>query len=210
MYLNGTCFITDSTYSDLPLYDMINSVLSAGVNWIQYRAKDLSRRKIYENALTLRKLTALFDATLIINDHADIALSVGADGVHLGQDDLPLKEARKIMGNRIVGISTHDLVQAKDAESGGADYIGFGPVFHTSTKDAGAPKGVDNIRKIKENVSIPLVAIGGINPDNLESVVRAGADAVAVATAICRGNITVNAGKFVRFLNNYSLARRRR
>lgn len=199
MYLNGTCFITDSTYSELPLYDMINNVLSAGVRWVQYREKDLSRRQIYENALDLRKLTRLFGATLIINDHADIALAVEADGVHLGQDDLPLKEARKIMGNRIVGISTHDLAQAKEAEFGGADYIGFGPVFHTATKDAGAPKGVDNIRKIKENVSIPLVAIGGINPDNVASVIRAGADAVAVATAICKGDVTINAEKFVRF-----------
>ena len=201
MYLNGTCFITDSTYSELPLYDMINNVLSAGVRWVQYREKDLSRRQIYENALTLRELTRLFDATLIINDHADIALAVEADGVHLGQDDLPLKEARKIMGNRIVGISTHDLAQAKEAESGGADYIGFGPVFHTNTKDAGAPKGVDNLAKIKENVSIPLVAIGGINPDNVAAVMRAGADAVAVATAICKGDIMSNAEKFVRFFD---------
>jgi len=201
MYLDGLCFITDSTYSALPLYDMIDNVLSAGVRWVQYREKDLSRRQIYENALRLRKLTRLFSATLIINDHADIALAVEADGVHLGQDDLPLREARKIMGHRIVGISTHDLVQATEAESGGADYIGFGPVFHTTTKDAGAPKGVDNISKIKENVSIPLVAIGGINPDNVGAVMRAGADAVAVATAICKGDVTVNAEKFVRFFN---------
>lgn len=199
MYLNGACFITDSTYCDLPLYDMVNNVLSAGLRWIQYREKYLSRRQIYENALNLRKLTWLFNAILIINDHADIALAVEADGVHLGQDDLPLREAKKIMGNRIVGISTHDLVQAKEAESGGADYIGFGPVFHTSTKDAGAPKGIDDIRKIKENAAIPLVAIGGINPDNIASVMRAGADAVAVATAICKGDVTANAGKFVRF-----------
>jgi thiamine-phosphate pyrophosphorylase len=200
MYLNGLCFITDRTYCDLPLYDMINSVLNAGVRWIQYREKALSRQKIYENALNLRKLTRPFGATLIINDYADIALAVGADGVHLGQDDLPLKEARKIMGTRIVGISTHDLAQAKEAESCGADYIGFGPVFHTSTKDAGAPKGVDNIRMIKENVSIPLVAIGGINPDNVASVMSAGADAVAVATAICRGEVALNAERFVCFL----------
>lgn len=199
MYLDGLCFITDSTYSALPLYDMINNVLSAGVRWVQYREKDLSRRQIYENALGLRKLTRLFSATLIINDHADIALAVEADGVHLGQDDLPLKEARRIMGHRIVGISTHDLLQATEAEAGGADYIGFGPVFHTTTKDAGAPKGVDNISKIKENVVIPVVAIGGINPDNIGSVMRAGADAVAVATAICKGDVTVNAGKFVRY-----------
>jgi len=201
MYLNGLCFITDKTYGDLLLYDMVNKVLSAGVRWVQYREKDLSRRQLYENALNLRKLTRHFNATLIINDHADIAIAVEADGVHLGQDDLPLKEARKIMGSRIVGISTHDLAQAKEAESGGANYIGFGPVFHTTTKDAGVPKGVDNIRKIKENVCIPLVAIGGINQDNVASVISSGADAVAVATAICKGDVMVNAEKFVRFFN---------
>ena len=201
MYLDGVCFITDSTYCDLPLFDMVNNVLKAGVRWVQYREKDLLRRQIFENALDLRKLTKNYNAILIINDYADIALAVGADGVHLGQDDLPLKEAKKIMGSRIVGISTHDLAQAKEAEFGGADYIGFGPVFHTTTKDAGVPKGVDNIRKIKENVSVPLVAIGGINKDNVASVMSAGADAVAVATAVCKGDITANAEKFVRFFN---------
>lgn len=204
MYFNGICFITDKKYSDLPLNDMIAVVLHAGVRCIQYREKDLSRREIYENAVTLRKMTGLFNATFIINDHADIALAVDADGVHLGQDDLPLKEARKIMGNRIVGISTHSLAQAMEAELQGADYIGFGPVFYTTTKDAGAPKGVDNIRIIKENVGIPVVAIGGIGLDNIASVINAGADAVAVATAICKGDIAVNAEKFVRFFDQSS------
>jgi thiamine-phosphate pyrophosphorylase len=199
MYFKGICFITDRKYSDLPLYDMVNIVLRAGVKCIQYREKDLSRREIYGNAVTLRELTRSFDATLIINDHADIALAVGADGVHLGQDDLPLKEARKIMGGRIVGISTHNLEQAKEAELGGADYIGFGPVFHTTTKDAGTPKGIDIIRTVKENVGIPVVAIGGISLGNIVSVVDAGADAVALATAICKGDMAVNAEKFVRF-----------
>jgi thiamine-phosphate pyrophosphorylase len=200
MYFKGICFITDRKYSDLPLYDMINLVLRAGVKCIQYREKDLPRREIYGNAVKCRELTRLFDATLIINDHADIALAVDADGVHLGQDDLPLKEARKIMGSRIVGISTHNLDQAKEAELGGADYIGFGPVFHTTTKDAGTPKGIDNIRIVKEHVSIPVVAIGGISLDNIISVVEAGADSVALATAICRGDVAVNAENFVHLI----------
>jgi thiamine-phosphate pyrophosphorylase len=202
MYLSGVCFIHDKKYSDLPLFDIVNIVLHAGVRCIQYREKDLSRREIYEHAVTLRELTWLFDATLIINDYADVALAVDADGVHLGQDDLPLKEARKIMGNKIVGISTHDLDQAREAERGGADYIGFGPVFHTTTKNAGIPKGVDNIRIMKENVSIPVVAIGGIGLDNIASVIDAGADAVAVATALCKGDIAVNAEKFVHFFKD--------
>ena len=202
MYFKGICFITDRKYSDLPLYDMINLVLRAGVKCIQYREKDLPRREIYGNAVKCRELTRLFDATLIINDHADIALAVDADGVHLGQDDLPLKEARKIMGSRIIGISTHNLDQAKEAELGGADYIGFGPVFHTTTKDAGIPKGIDNIRLVKEHVSIPVVAIGGISLDNVSSVIDAGADAIALATAICRGDMAVNAEKFFRFFKD--------
>jgi len=200
MYFKGICFITDRKYSDLPLYDMINLVLRAGVKCIQYREKDLPRREIYGNAVKCRELTRLFDATLIINDHADIALAVDADGVHLGQDDLPLKEARKIMGSRIIGISTHNVDQAKEAELGGADYIGFGPVFHTTTKDAGTPKGIDNVRIVKENVSIPVVAIGGISLDNIISVVEAGADSVALATAICKGDVAVNAENFVHLI----------
>jgi len=202
MYFKGICFITDRKYSDLPLYDMINVVLRAGVKCIQYREKYLSRREIYANAVTLRELTRLFDATLIINDHADIALAVEADGVHLGQDDLPLKEARKIMGSRIIGISTHNLDQAKEAELGGADYIGFGPVFHTTTKDAGTPKGIDIIKLVKEHVSIPVVAIGGISLDNVSSVIDAGADAIALATAICKGDIAANTENFIRFFKD--------
>jgi len=210
MNLSGICFITDKKYSDLPVHDMINAVLRAGVKCIQYREKDLSRREIYEHAVTIRKLTRLSDAGLIINDHADIALAVDADGVHLGQDDLPLKEARKIMGSKLVGISTHSLAQAMEAERGGADYIGFGPVFHTTTKDAGSPKGIDAIRVIKENVSIPVVAIGGISLDNVALVIRAGADAVAVATAICKGDLAANAEKFVLFFQeNYPTIRSR-
>ena len=202
MYQGGICFITDRTYCTLPAYEMTEIVLRAGIKFIQYRDKDRTRREIYEEALKLRALTAQYSATLIINDHADIALAVEADGVHLGQDDLPLKEARKIMGDRIVGISTHDLAQAKEAEAGGAHYIGFGPVFHTTTKDAGAPKGIDLLKVIKGTISIPVVAIGGINMDNIEAVFDAGADAAAIATAICRGDVAGNAKEFADLLAN--------
>jgi thiamine-phosphate pyrophosphorylase len=208
MYHGGICFITDRTYCDLPIHDMTAAVLEAGVTFIQYRDKQRTRRGICEEALRLRELTRSFGATLIINDHADIALAVDADGVHLGQDDLPLKEARRIMGRKIIGISTHDLQQARQAETGGADYIGFGPIFHTTTKDAGAPKGVDSIRLIKGGVKIPLVAIGGISPDNAGSLFEAGADAAAVATAICRGDIRENTKRFLSLLEDISRQRR--
>jgi thiamine-phosphate pyrophosphorylase len=196
MYQHGICFITDRTYSDLPFPEMVKRALDAGITFIQYREKQRTRREIYDEAIKLRELTRSYNAVFIINDHADIALAVEADGLHLGQDDLPLQEARKIMGRRIIGISTHNVEQAQSAEAGGADYIGFGPIFHTSTKDAGAPKGVDILKAIKQNCSIPVVAIGGISIDTFADVMNAGADAAAVATAICKGEITQNAKRF--------------
>lgn len=203
MYLNGICFITDKSSCGPTPYETVFTVLKAGISFIQHRQKEGTRREIYEEAAKLRKLTRYFNATLIINDHADIAIAVDADGVHLGQDDLPFAEARKIMGKKIIGVSTHDLDQAKVAEAMGADYIGFGPVFETKTKDAGKPKGVDNLKLITQNVSIPVVAIGGINIDNIASVMHAGADAVAVASAICSGDAAANAEKFVAILKNF-------
>ena len=196
MYQHGICFITDRTYSDIPFDEMVKLVLDAGITCIQYREKQRTRREICDMAIKLRELTRSYNAVFIINDYADIALAVEADGVHLGQDDLPLREARKIMGRRIIGISTHSLEQAKEAEAGGADYIGFGPVFPTTTKDAGAPKGVDILTIIKQNCSIPVVAIGGISSGTIADVMNAGADAVAVATAICKGDITQNVKSF--------------
>ena len=199
MHFNGPCFITDKKHVSLSVYDVVFNILTSGIKFIQYREKEKPRRRIYEEAIELRRLTRNFNAVLIINDYADIALAVDADGVHLGQEDLPLNAARKIMGEKIIGISTHNLEQAKAAEAGGADYIGFGPIFHTTTKDAGKPVGIDGLRLVKKNVNIPVVAIGGINLDNIEAVVDAGADAVAVASAICRGDSIKNAERFMRF-----------
>jgi thiamine-phosphate pyrophosphorylase len=177
---------------------MIRPVMNAGVKWIQYRDKERSRREIYEEAVRLRSMIKQSDGIFIVNDHTDIALAVDTDGVHLGQDDLPLKEARKIMGEgKIIGISTHNLEQAETAERDGADYIGFGPVFHTKTKAAGSPKGIDMLREIRKHVHLPVVAIGGINLENVQSVLEAGADAIAVASAILSGNIGENALKFM-------------
>jgi len=149
----------------------------------------------------LRELTDKFGASLIVNDYTDIALAVNSDGVHLGQSDLPLKEARKIFGKKkIIGISTHSIDEATAAEAGGADYIGFGPVFHTATKDAGKPKGIAALREIKKIIKIPLIAIGGINAENLVSVIDSGADAVAVSSAIIQGDIADNAILFLDIL----------
>lgn len=188
----------------MPIADMVNRVLEAGITFIQYREKQKTRQEIYNEAVKLRDLTRAYNAVLIINDHADIALAVEADGVHLGQDDLPLQEARMIMGRKIVGISTHSIEQAQSAEAGGADYIGFGPIFPTSTKDAGAPRGVDILKQIKQNCSIPVVAIGGISIETAADVMNAGADAVAVASAICRGDMIQNARLLCEKIRKYT------
>ena len=192
----GLCLITDRNLSGLSTPEMVTAALKAGVAWIQYREKEKSRREMYHEALKLRGLTRDSGATFVVNDHADIALAVDADGLHLGQDDLPLKEAREIMGRRIIGISAHSLSEALEAAEGGADYIGFGPVFHTSTKDAGEPKGLEMLREIKRHVKAPVVAIGGITLENLARVLEAGADGVAVASAILRGDIAENVRSF--------------
>jgi thiamine-phosphate pyrophosphorylase len=186
------CLIIDPSISGLDPEEIALQALRAGVRFIQYREKEKPRREIYTEAVKLRQRTRDFGAALIVNDHTDIAAAVDADGVHLGQEDLPLHEARKIMCERLIGISTHSPGEAADAAAGGADYIGFGPVFSTSTKDAGQPKGVAMVREVKGNVSIPVVAIGGISRGNILQVLEAGADAVAVASAILKGDITQN------------------
>lgn len=204
MYLGGICFITDSTFADISLIEATTSVLKAGITCIQYREKGKTRRDICEEASTMKSLVRSARAILIVNDYPDIALAVDADGVHLGQNDLPIQEARRIMGNKIVGISTHTLAQAQEAEACGADYIGFGPIFRTTTKDAGEPVGLDSLRIIKRSVHIPVVAIGGIKLENISSVLEAGSDAVAVASAFYTGNVQGDAEKFLRFIRSYS------
>lgn len=175
----------------------IRIILEAGINWVQYRDKDKTRKEIFFEALRLRELTRIFDACLIINDHADIALAVDADGVHLGQDDLPLREARRIMGNKIIGISTHSIEEAVEAERGGADYIGFGSVFPTTTKEVGVPKGLEGLKAVKKAVAIPVVAIGGIKTGNVRSVFETGCDGAAVSSGLLQGDARQNARRFL-------------
>lgn len=202
MYLSGLCFITDRGVCKNSYEDMVRKVLQAGVRWVQYRDKNGTQHDIHHNAHTLRKLTRAYDAVLIINDYADIALASDADGVHLGQDDLPLQNARALLGkDKLIGVSTHTVEQAVLAESAGADYIGFGPVFHTETKDAGSPKGIKALRAVRQHVKIPIVAIGGITLGNAQSVFETGADAVAVASAILKGDIRENAKRLLEIIH---------
>jgi len=157
----------------------------AGVRLFQYRNKTGARKSVYETARKLAKIARDANATFVVNDHVDIALAVDADGVHLGQDDLPLKQARMLLGTtKLIGISTHNADQARAAEREGADYLGFGPIYPTTTKDAGTIQGIAGLANIRKLVTIPIIAIGGIRPDTVADVFLAGADCVAVIGAI--------------------------
>ena len=165
---------------------ILRQLLTGGAKIIQLRAKELSSGEFFALAKEARQLTRDAGALFIVNDRADIALASAADGLHLGQDDLPLAAARKISGReKIIGISTHNLAQATEAEKLGADYIGFGPIFGSTTKDTGyTARGLDMLREIRQAVKLPIVAIGGINEQNIAEVWKSGADAAAIISDI--------------------------
>lgn len=166
--------------------EVAREILAAGVPILQYREKAKKVRVMYEECLVLRAMTQQVGALFIINDHLDLALAVGADGVHIGQDDLPLSKVRELVGpDLLIGVSTHSPAQAQAAVKDGADYIGVGPLFATHTKiDVCDPVGLDYLDYVVKNLEIPFVAIGGIKEHNLAEVVKAGARTVALVTEI--------------------------
>ncbi len=175
-------FITDSNFG-YTHEELAEMVLRAGVRIIQFREKKMSTREMVETAKRLRKLTSEYNALFIVNDRIDVALACDADGVHLGQDDMPAEIAREIFDG-IIGISTKNVTQAMNAEKY-ADYIGAGPIFPTKTKkDAGKVIGIHGLAEIVRAVSVPVVAIGAINRNNVLDVLKVGADGVAVISAI--------------------------
>lgn len=169
---------------------VVKMIIEAGSRIIQLRAKYVSTRDFIDTAQIIKPIAKKNKATFIINDRVDIAMLVDADGVHLGQDDLQIKEARKILGkDKIIGISTHNAKEAVIAEKVGVDYISFGPIFATSTKgDAQKPKGIDGLKKVREAVKIPIVAIGGITLENAKDIYKAGADCAAVISDILKSD----------------------
>ena len=165
--------------------DALGQLLAGGAAILQLRVKTMTPRDFLELARFARAETRVHGCKLIINDRVDVALACDADGVHLGQDDLPLAAGRKLVGQKIVGISTHDIEQAQEAERNGADYISFGPMFSTTTKNTGyAARGVEMLGKIRAAVKLPIVAIGGINEQNVTQVWQAGADSAAIISDI--------------------------
>ena len=162
------------------------AAIRGGADVLQLRDKTGSNQEVVGAAKTLLALTRPAGIPLIINDRADIANEVGADGVHVGQDDLSVEEARKLLGlDRLIGKSTHSLEQAEAADREGADYIGVGPIFATPTKPDYPQVGLELIGRIANRVNLPAVCIGGIDLSNLEEVLHAGAERVAVVRAVC-------------------------
>ena len=163
-------------------------IVAGGATACQLRAKNMEDRDLYNLASSLKKVVKEKKVLFLINDRIDIALAVDADGVHLGSGDLPIKVARKLLGrNKIIGLTVRDLSQALKAQREGADYVSLGPIFSTRIKkNLPPPRGLKVITQIKKNIKIPLIAVGGINSNNLARVLRAGADGVAVASAVNR------------------------
>lgn len=167
------------------LLDCVREALEGGVTLVQYRAKTASSAEMYAKALQLKALCDSFKVPLIINDRLDIAMAVGAAGVHLGQDDLPCAAARKILGeDYIIGVSAHNPAEAKAALQSGADYLGCGAAFGTATKADVQKLGMEGLAAICKAKGLPVVGIGGVTADNYREVRAAGADGAAIVSGI--------------------------
>lgn len=185
------------------LYLALEDALKAGVKAIQLREKDLTVKKVFEMALWLRNLTREYEAKLFINDRADVALAVNADGIHLSQNSIPVDAVKKITKNTLlIGVSTHNIEEAINAEKVGADFITFGPIYRTTSKpEYKNTTGVDIIRDLKMHISIPILAVGGIKPNRVKEVIDVGADGIALISAILASkNIHETTQEFMRLL----------
>lgn len=179
--------------------EVVREVIRGGASVIQLREKEVSTKIFLEEALELRKLTKEEGVLFVINDRLDIALAVGADGVHLGEADMPIPYARRLAPSLLIGASCDTVEKARELEALGADYLGVGTVFATSTKkDADEPIGLLRLRRIKEVVKIPVVAIGGITLDNVEEVLTTGVDGVAIVSAVVGASSPLEAARAFR------------
>jgi thiamine-phosphate pyrophosphorylase len=188
LIVRGLYLVTDRVLcGNRSLEDVAHQALVGGAACIQLREKDVSTRFFVEEARKIKGLTARFRAPLIINDRIDVALASGADGVHIGQDDMPYAEARRLMGPKaIIGLSVETWDDVVEAEALDVNYLGVSPVFETPTKtDTKGNWGLEGLARIKAYSRHPLVAIGGLNASNAKEAVMAGADCIAVVSAIC-------------------------
>jgi thiamine-phosphate pyrophosphorylase len=183
-------FVTDDSVTDNDaFFKILEDSLKGGATIIQLREKNCDTYTFYKRALQSKTLCHSYKVPLIINDRIDVALAVDADGVHIGQKDLPYSLTRKLVGiNKIIGLSVSDRAQAIEAEKLGADYIGISPIFKTSTKksDLAAPLGIEGLQIIRTLFSKPIVCIGGIQTDNVANIIKNGSNGIAVISAISK------------------------
>lgn len=187
----GLYFITDSKLTKLSVIKQVEMAIEAGAKIIQYREKnliELNRREIHATTAKIRELTKTAGVLFIVNDYVDVAIKANADGVHLGKTDLfrfGMENVRTLMPGKIIGLSTHSVKDAVEAENLCADYIGVGPIYKTTTKkDAHPAIGIETLREIRKSVNIPIIAIGGINKDNIIDVLKEKPDGVAIISGI--------------------------
>ena len=198
-------FLTDRALSRKGNVEDVRAALEGGVRIVQYREKTLSLRERIREALRIKELCRPAGATFIVNDRVDLALSVEADGVHLGQEDMPMEIARRLMGqDKLIGITVHNVEEALEAVADGADYLGVSPIFATSTKaDAGIPIGLEGLREIRAQVELPIVGIGGITKENARPVLEAGADALcAISAIVTQEDVEESVRDWISYLGN--------
>ncbi|HPI03248.1 MAG TPA: thiamine phosphate synthase [Candidatus Goldiibacteriota bacterium] len=197
--------ITEKFCADGSSVKTLEKVLKGGAKMVQLREKEYHKGRILKMAFEFRKLTDKYKALLIINDHIDIALICKADGVHLGQDDIPCKEAKKLAPGLIIGVSTHNMKEALQAQKDGADYINIGPIFETKTKEnLMAPLGIETLKKISKKINIPYTVMGGIKEHHIPQLAKAGAKRIAMVTEITRAdNITAKVKSLQGIIKNF-------
>lgn len=199
--------IISSKLSKKPVLETLQEVIQGGADAVQLREKTMSDSEFLALAKEFKKITSQSKTLFIVNDRAEIAKRVDADGLHIGQSDISIRAAREGMSDKIIGVSTHGISQAQKAQQEGADYISVGPIFYTETKSHEPPVGLDYLRQVKKQITIPFVAIGAINLENLNDVLCAGASCVAICSAaITSSNIIETVRSFKIRLTTHVLA----
>lgn len=210
--MRGLYFVTDRALcGEKPVEEVVLQAVRGGASCVQLREKEISTRSFVEEALRIKALLAPFRVPLIINDRLDVALAVGAEGVHVGQQDMPYEIARRLMGPKaIIGLSVETWADVERAEPLDCDYLGVSPIFATPTKtDTKEPWRLDGLARIRAFSRHPLVAIGGLHAGNAEAAVLAGADGVAVVSAICSASDPFQASEALAGIIRVTLAKRK-
>ncbi|MCC3358586.1 thiamine phosphate synthase [Bacillus sp. REN16] len=203
--------VTDRAWTgNQTLVEQVEEALKGGITFLQLREKNLGYEDFLQEAIELKMLAAFYDVPFVINDNVEIALACDADGVHVGQEDMPVEKVRELIGpDKILGVSAQNVEQAIAAEKAGADYLGIGSVFPTSTKDDAKPMTFETVQEICKSVSIPIVAIGGITKSNILELNGSGVDGVAVVSAIFAQSDITGATKELRELSTEMVRERK-